>query len=266
MGNRVQCYWLEPTDQAQQSLRRYRETRYFRDAEGYHVLDAKGCCQLDAANNPTCPLMPGQYSYHNASVVLGVVPMPEEYLAKGYVGGSTMPFPCDDPRWPASCGCGYAFEHGDVWQHNLDGLYRGAPDGQPYPLRDAPVGAMWDAKWWPDKGPDGRALFVRLPNGHDWHVDAQGRAALLLDPSRRAAERHGRQERQHVRGRCGIDPERQLPRLPARRLARGMLKRITCWLLYGHRPRGPMRWVNSDGYRIVQDPDERCYRCGTRTG
>jgi len=41
-------------------------------------------------------------------------------------------------------------------------------------LRDCPPGAMYDAFWYPEKGPDGRALCVSLPPGGGmdfWHVD-----------------------------------------------------------------------------------------------
>jgi hypothetical protein len=80
-----------------------------------------------------------------------------------------------DPRWPASCACGYAFQEADHWQVHIDRLWQGTPDGKLYALRDPdlPIGAMWDAKWFKDswKGPDGLSLVVRMPGGSDFPVD-----------------------------------------------------------------------------------------------
>lgn len=79
----------------------------------------------------------------------------------------------DDPRWPAECkACGEPFQVDDEWQVNAPELYFGAPDGKLYTLRDAPVGAMYDAHWMGDwaRGPDGIALTVVTPGGV-WMVD-----------------------------------------------------------------------------------------------
>lgn len=48
-------------------------------------------------------------------------------------------------------------------------------------IRDAPPGAMWDAWWYPWKGPDGRSLMVRCPNGRDWSIDGRASNCTLPD-------------------------------------------------------------------------------------
>jgi hypothetical protein len=89
-----------------------------------------------------------------------------------------------DRRWPSVCeSCGQPFRHHEVWQANGEPIYRvtavvaGAAleVGDEVPLRDAPAGAMWIAKWLPEwsRGFDGRGLIVRLPDGHDWRVDGE---------------------------------------------------------------------------------------------
>lgn len=149
---RIRCFLLTATKQGRRSLRRF-------------VFSDKGKCS-------------GPAGYHTASVVIDdAIPLKPEAIEKGYVGyGERGPRPFEgDARWPTTCPCGYLFTAEDEWQVNVDVLFSGAPEGGICTLRDAPAGAMWDALWWPKKGPDGRALYVRLPNGRDWHID--GRAS-----------------------------------------------------------------------------------------
>lgn len=83
--------------------------------------------------------------------------------------------PHDDPRWPAKCDqCGAPFPEFATWQVFQELIYRRADSGQEMTLRDAPPGAMWDAGWYWEKGPDGKSLCVCLPPGGGldyWHVD-----------------------------------------------------------------------------------------------
>lgn len=140
-GSVIQCFLLEPTVSALESLRRY------------------------ALREAPCPLPHG---YHDATVVLGTQP-----FARTDCGGTGADdVDHDDPRWPSHCACGYAFRWDDQWQHNLNLLYSGAPDGELVTLEGAPVGAMWFAPWYEDhhKGPDGRCLMVKTPGG-DWSPD-----------------------------------------------------------------------------------------------
>jgi hypothetical protein len=60
-------------------------------------------------------------------------------------------------------------------------------------LRDAPPGASWDAWWMPDywRGPDGIALMVKCPNGHEWHVDSQASNCTRKGQPHECWVRHG---------------------------------------------------------------------------
>lgn len=141
----IECFWLEPTDTGRADLRRY-------------------------AGEQPCP---GSYGYHNASVEIGDLPFP--ITEDGILGYGKDDVAHDDLRWPKICnGCDYAFLEGDNWQHNVQRLYRGAPDGKLYTSRTMPPGAMFNATWWNEPGPDGITLAVVLPpNGGDdiWMPD-----------------------------------------------------------------------------------------------
>lgn len=83
--------------------------------------------------------------------------------------------PHDDPRWPVACACAFVFFPDDPWQVFHDAVYRRADTGEFTTLRDAPPGAMWNAEWLADvanyRNADGLSLVVKVPGGHDWHVD-----------------------------------------------------------------------------------------------
>lgn len=114
-------------------------------------------------------------SYHEA-----VVPIEDTTVdptaSDGYVhikadaGGIAA----DDPRWPTSCACGYVFTDEDVRQNRQvwhDDVFR-APDGSEFTDRDPPVGAMWRARWIPDR--DGiESYIVQLPDGFSWITTQQ---------------------------------------------------------------------------------------------
>jgi hypothetical protein len=63
-------------------------------------------------------------------------------------------------------------------------LYRRSDTGGVTTLRDAPVGAMWDATWFDDDplytGADGISLVVRTPGG-TWMVDSRASNCTLPD-------------------------------------------------------------------------------------
>lgn len=87
-------------------------------------------------------------------------------------------WPHNDDRWPEVCElCGeYVFQPSDEWQLHLKDLYRPVDDELleevgVFELPEAPPGAMWDAWWGQPKGPDDRALRVRLPDGSEWQID-----------------------------------------------------------------------------------------------
>lgn len=141
-GAGIRCYLLTPTTRAIRELRRY-ATAHGSDDGHYHSASVR-CGVVDAHVNRD-----------------GSVPAQTPRRRKG------------DPPWPVECSCGYRFRPEDHRQVNLHLLFRRSDSGELVTLGDAPPGAMWDAKWAPDtwKGPDGRKLVVRCPNGMDWYVD-----------------------------------------------------------------------------------------------
>jgi hypothetical protein len=180
----VTCFLLEPTDRAEVGLRRYSPSS-------------------GKPENP-CPREGGKWGYHGALAVLADAPI--AWSADRPAGHShwfndddtrfgvpDFAYPGhDDPRWPASCECGYEFTAGDAWQEWVDRLYRRADNGGLVRLGDAPDGAMWDARWYPWKGPDGRCLVVKCPGGSDWVIDSRASNCTMPDDSEhRCWVRHG---------------------------------------------------------------------------
>jgi hypothetical protein len=119
--------------------------------------------------------------YHNATVVIGTIIASTHPASEAVFEAEsefTGPIKRADSRWPLHCACGQAFTDADPMQVNYDTLYTvttGERAGELYTLRDAPVGAMWDADWMPGdhwRGPDGIVLVVRTPGG-DWHIDGE---------------------------------------------------------------------------------------------
>ena len=173
-------FWLTPTDQVAVGLRRYTFSRA--DADGH------GC---DAG-------------YHSALVYTGTEQAVFRDTEDGRLLAARPATPHDDPRWPTTCGmCGHEFGDDGQWQDWQELLYRRADTGEQVTLRTmpsdggpapAPPGAMWDAWWMPEswRGPDGIALMVRLPNGHDWHVDGEASNCTRKgDRTHRCWIRHG---------------------------------------------------------------------------
>ena len=172
IGDKVQCFWCEPAGVAVESLRRF---------SGFH-------------NPAKCV---GPLPYHNAVILIGQVPWTET----AYFGRSTIPDDAfkQDTHWPVRCDqCDYLFVPEDQWQHNFESLFQRADGlGSPFLLKKALPGAMWDATWWPGKGPDGKALTVMLPDGSDWLID-DGRwqrtgtvPKVTVSPSIRSPQYHG---------------------------------------------------------------------------
>lgn len=88
--------------------------------------------------------------------------------------------PHSDPRWPTACvTCGKLFVEADIWQVFSDWLYRHHESGQLATIKEMPIGAIYRAHWYEDMprwtGPDGHSLMCRLPDGHDWAMDAPSR-------------------------------------------------------------------------------------------
>lgn len=145
MGSVITCFFLEPHNEVEQSLRRF-------------VFSKDAVCV-------------GHKGYHDASVTIGVLPWsdPDSH------GSGDDDFDHADPRWPKTCECGYVFQPDDHWQHNLTLLYIRKDTGEKTTLSGAAPGAMWYADWFPDeekRAPDGRVLIVKTPAG-DWNVDSK---------------------------------------------------------------------------------------------
>jgi hypothetical protein len=161
----IPVFFLEPTERYRLSLRRYTP----------HNQTEGGC------------------SFHQAMVPIG------EATGDERCNGDVHPH--DDPRWPKQCeGCGYAFTDDDVWQLFTDRIYRRGDTGEETTLRDAPVGASWNASWMLERdspwyrGPDGRCLYVRTPGG-DWCPDHRASNCTMPDDdTHKCWVRHGRPE------------------------------------------------------------------------
>ena len=141
--SKIRCFFLEPSDQVEQSLRRF-------------VFSSREKCPLP-------------WGYLNAATLIGRCHKAETTDVHGDV------WPHADPRWPKACGCGYVFTDADEWQYNPTSLYRRLDTDELVTLADAPVGAMWNAYWFRgmvgyQEGPDGLLLCVKTPGG-DWLVD-----------------------------------------------------------------------------------------------
>lgn len=153
-----------------------------------------------------CPLMPGEYSYHNAQVFFALLDCPlrepgadEDWteLLKAF-----RP-PNEDPRWPRKCGCGFAFADSDEWQMFANRLYSRGDNGELVSLRNAPPGAMWWADWLPKNfwwdNKDDYDLMVMLPNGHEWDIDSRAsNCTMPNDREHRCWVRHGEPPNIHV--------------------------------------------------------------------
>ena len=138
--NKIICFFTDPTERAASLLRRYNP-------------------------NEKCP---GKYCYHNAQIQINEV----DYPMSEYDGEGGLNFDKKDLRWPNKCAyCDYIFKDSDQWQHNLDRIYQEVNGSRRFALRDAPVGAMWYARWQFHLGPDGKSLYVVTPGG-EWCIDS----------------------------------------------------------------------------------------------
>lgn len=152
---KIRCFWLEPTEEIELSLRRYRggeSSKCSSSGLGYHninaVIERTSTQKLKDSGWP----------------ISGEVGTPVH---------TDDTIPKTDPRWPKSCSCGYEFVADDNWQCNPDVLYRRSDSGELVTLHKAPAGAMWNAHWmggghW--RVIDGICLCVRTPGG-EWCVD-----------------------------------------------------------------------------------------------
>ncbi len=146
----TKCFLLLPVDKQQRSLRRY----------------------SNADNGKPCQR--SGYSYHNATTVVGVFEGPDKKFpsASRDISEFGALYPVTDKRWPRKCEhCDYVFTEKDEEQIFHEAIWKRADTSEETTLGAAPPGAMWDAYWMSFKGPDGRCMVVKLPNGHHWTID-----------------------------------------------------------------------------------------------
>lgn len=183
----IKVFWIEPTDRERQWLRRFNFGKDRPCAKSKYGCDA-------------------MFEIGEADIL---------YTKDGYIDGTKskgrIAPPPDDPRWPKACtGCGNPF--GEKDEHQLHGkqIYVRPDTGERYILRDAPIGACWDA-WWVHQrkrgeeipapgvgwliGPDGRSLVVKCPDGHDWMIDSRAsNCGSPNDDAHHCWVRHGKPE------------------------------------------------------------------------
>lgn len=171
---RIQCFMLEITGECARYLRRYERRDYSKD-------EPPSCTQSGMG-------------IHEAMTRIENDDLVPHAVHKGCFTPKLGQH-CDraDPRWPTHCVCGYEFKPEDEWQLFYNNLYRRVDTGEIMTLRDAPVGAMWDATWSPAsrRGPDGRSLHVKTPDG-EWCIDARARNCTMPDDNvHKCWVRHG---------------------------------------------------------------------------
>ena len=158
MTKRIQCFFLVITGTEKRYLRRF-------------VFSA----------DSECP----ENGYHNALSFIGTGDYdPDKAIGDSYSHESGL--------WPTHCSCGYEFKDSDQWQLTGEPLYRREDTGELFTLKEAPIGAMWYADWYPFKGSDGHSLVVKTPGG-EWCVDAPASNCTKPgDNKHRCWVRHGR--------------------------------------------------------------------------
>src|SRR5512139_3469564 len=133
MSKRIRCFWLEPTELAELSLRRFRYSdRYVKNEDGSTDYNRKDPDYYKCKTGYGC----------DASVIIGQIPYTQD---QGLCDGHDR----TDPKWPTVCAeCGRPFEEDDQWQRNERRLYTRKDTGELITLRKLPPGAMYDAPWW----------------------------------------------------------------------------------------------------------------------
>ncbi len=173
MGDHIKVFFLKPTNRFEQKLRR--------------AID--DCTER-------CPAVPQPYSYCCGTNTIAVIE------ADYHPTSGQVEWPRDDERWPEKCEeCGKEFGDSDLWLVDYERLYVNSA-GMMWTLRDAPVGACWEAPWLAEnhdwRGHDGRCLVLRLPNGKghvDWSPDMRAsNCGMPEEKTHKCWVRHGRPE------------------------------------------------------------------------
>ena len=160
MPSRHRCFLLVPTDEIAVSLRRYAFMR-----------DGAPKCGRREPRYPDGDLV--TYDSHDVELEIDREVGTLEASLDGDRTGKAIAH--DDYRWPDRCACGYAFKPDDSWQENRTRLYRRSDTGELVPLRDAPVGALYDSGTFNDvdgyqRNGKGMSLVCKTPAG-EWMID-----------------------------------------------------------------------------------------------
>lgn len=164
-------YWLDPTEYVQVRLRVLRHGVCPQSA-------TKWCCDNEVTIRNSAPLTVWKTRVEHADDRGGWY----WHIHSDNVSDHDVRWPLvcktcgDDMRREVPDASGHPFSaHRQVWAETL---CSGHPSGTLYTVRNAPIGAMWDAEYLHGAmrgafvGPDGISLHVRTPGG-DWCVDSQ---------------------------------------------------------------------------------------------
>ena len=162
MPSRHRCFLITPTENIVVTLRRYA----YKDSKTPDVP----ICGRQEPRYPGADLV--THDTHNAEVEIArEVGTVEGSLDGNHTLGS---IPREDPRWPTRCVCGYEFQDTDHWQESRTRLYKRSDNGELVTTHDAPVGALYNARWLDydayQRNEPHVALMCKTPAG-EWMID-----------------------------------------------------------------------------------------------
>jgi hypothetical protein len=166
--SRIKCFWLEALDECRYWLRTY-----------------------ESVEGSKCPVTG---SYHN-----GMTALPDGKMERYEDRGRSLIRCIDEPKdfhnsdYPSKCDCGFEFTANAYCHVFHRQLFLRTDTGEKMTAEDAPVGAMWDAWYYPKayRGSDGISLMVKTPGG-EWCVDARcSNCTLPDDNEHKCWVRHG---------------------------------------------------------------------------
>lgn len=160
--NRVKCFWLERTYKCSQALRVYERTE-------------QDCPQgMNGYHEATTPLPDGDLMDHPN--------YPDRAVQRVATKASDAELIAQHGGYPTHCTCGYEFSP-KAEQHIFYRMLYKREDGSLTSVEKAEPGAMWNAWYHPSvwRGPDGRSIMVKLPDGSEWCVDSRAANCTMKD-------------------------------------------------------------------------------------